>query len=180
MRLPVLAAVTASLLLVSCGQRAQSPGHGDGARVPARTAAAAVAPSLAPEHAARLFEERHERMEATGKAMKTIGRALESGSPDLAAIRTAAARIDEIAGRSAGWFPPGTGPSDLPRTRALPAIWEQPEDFAARSRDFSEAARTLRNASEKGDLEASAAAFLRLGRTCGACHDTYRADRHPN
>jgi cytochrome c556 len=118
-------------------------------------------------------------METIGKSVKTIKQTLDSGSPDVAAIRTAAAKIDELAGKSAGWFPPGTDKTVLPKTRALPAIWEKPEDFAAKDRDLREAAAALNAAAQAGDLSQIKARFADLGKTCKACHDTYRAEEHP-
>ena len=118
-------------------------------------------------------------METIGKSNKIINQALESGTPDVAAIKTAAAKIDELAAKSSGWFPPGTGQDVLHKTRALPAIWQKPEDFAAKDRDFQAAAKALHAAADQGDANAIKARFDELGKTCKACHDNYRAEKHP-
>ena len=58
------------------------------------------------------------------------------------------------------------------KTEALPAIWENPEDFAERLDAFREAANGLRAAAETGgDM---AAAIQQLGQACKGCHDNYR------
>ena len=182
MRKSVLIAVATVSLLGACREAEQAPANNEATATNAPAApeapAAPVAP-VTPEQARALFHERHEGMEAIGKANKTIKQALDSGSPDIGAIRTAAAKIDELAAKSPGWFPPGTGKDVLPKTRALPAIWEKPEDFAAKDRDLQAAAKAFKAAADSGDLNAVRARFADLGKTCKACHDTYRAEEHP-
>lgn len=57
--------------------------------------------------------------------------------------------------------------------RALPAIWENPDDFAAKWMAFGTAASGLQAAAGTG-LEAMQAALGPVGGSCGACHDAYR------
>jgi cytochrome c556 len=72
-------------------------------------------------------------------------------------------------------FLPGTSKEDrVGDTRALPAIWENTADFQAKAQDFAEAATALKAAAGQG-REALAPAVGKLGATCGACHDDYRA-----
>lgn len=181
MRKSVLIAVATVLLVGACREGEQAPANEETAATNADAATAPAAPAepVTPEQAQALFHERHEGMETIGKATKTIKQSLDSGSPDIAAIRTAAAKIDELAGKSSGWFPPGTGKDVLPKTRALPAIWEKPDDFASKDRDLQQAAQALKAAADSGDLAAIQARFADLGKTCKACHDTYRAEKHP-
>jgi len=60
-------------------------------------------------------------------------------------------------------------------TRALPAIWENWDDFAAKAAALEEASAALMEAAEGGDMEAIGAAFGPVGASCGGCHETYRA-----
>jgi cytochrome c556 len=181
MRKSVLIAVATVSMLGACRQGDQAPANDETAATNADAPAAPVAPAAAvtPDQAQALFHERHEGMETIGKSVKTIKQSLDSGSPDLAAIRAAAAKIDELAGKSSGWFPPGTGQDVLHKTRALPAIWEKPEDFASKDRNLREAASAFNAATQAGDLSQIKARFADLGKTCGACHDNYRAEKHP-
>ena len=181
MRKSVLAAVTAISLLGACQKAEQASGNNEVAsNAPAAPeAAAAPAATVSSEQAQAIFHERHEGMETIGKAVKSIKQSLDSGSPDVASIRTAAAKIEELAGKSSGWFPPGTDKTVLPKTRALPAIWEKPEDFASKDRNLREAAAALNAAAQAGDLSQINAKFEALGKTCKACHDNYRAEEHP-
>ena len=180
MRKSLLIAVATVSLLGACRQAEEAPANNDAASnnaVP--DAQATQAAPVTPEQAQTLFHERHEGMETIGKSTKTIKQALDSGTPDMAAIKAAAAKIDELAGKSSGWFPAGTGQGVLHKTRALPAIWEKPDDFAAKDRDLQQAAQALKAAADSGEVNAIKARFEDLGKTCKACHDTYRAEKHP-
>lgn len=70
---------------------------------------------------------------------------------------------------------PGTSNADLPgKTRALPAIWQNLEDYQAKGVAFFEAVAAVNEAAGNG-AEALAPAVGKLGGTCKACHDDYRA-----
>ena len=140
-------------------------------------AAAAVAAPLSKQAALRIMHERHEGMEAVGKANKLLRREISAGSPDIAAIRTASGDMAKLAARSAKWFPKGTGP-EVGKTGAKPEIWQKPADFSAKVRDFQAASRALNQAAARGDMAAVKASYGQLGGTCKACHDPYRSDMH--
>lgn len=140
------------------------------------TAASAAAPLGAPvpgDEAKRLMHDRHEGMEKIGDAMKLITRELKGDSPDLARVRRGAATIARLAPQALAWFPPGTGP-DVGKTEAKGEIWQKPEDFAAKMKSFQEAAKRFDAAAQGNDLAALRAAHGELGKSCKACHDTYR------
>ena len=172
----LLAATTALALLAACD--AQSPVNNQAAAA-ANSAEVNSADTVAVDAATakRLMHERHDGMEAVGKANKAINQTLKSGSPDLAVIRSSAAKIAELADKSANWFPPGTGPS-VGKTRAKEEIWQKPQDFAAKDSDFRKAAQAFKAAADGGDVEAVRASFGDLGKTCKACHDSYRAEEN--
>ncbi len=70
---------------------------------------------------------------------------------------------------------PGTSNAELAgKTRALPAIWEQAEDYRAKGMAFREAVAALNGVAGEGQ-EALAPAVGKVGATCKACHDSYRA-----
>ena len=50
-----------------------------------------------------------------------------------------AAKMAQPSAQASTWFPAGTGP-DVGKTRAKPEIWQNPQDFAAKIRDFQAAA----------------------------------------
>ena len=66
----------------------------------------------------------------------------------------------------------------LGKTGAKPEIWKQKADFNAKLRDFQDAAKALQAAAAKGDGNAIKAGYANLGKTCQACHDSYRTDMH--
>jgi len=68
-------------------------------------------------------------------------------------------------------FPEGSQGGD-----ALPAIWEEPDDFAERVSALREAAAAFNAAAASGDSGAIGEAFQGLGQACKNCHDNYRAE----
>jgi len=72
-------------------------------------------------------------------------------------------------------WPEGTDNFETDGTRALPAIWEDFDDFASKWAAFGEASVAM--AAVAGDgLDAVRGSIGAVGGTCGACHDVYRAD----
>ena len=140
-------------------------------------ASAAAAAPLSKQVALRIMHERHEGMEAVGKANKLLRREITSDSPNIGAIRASAGTMASLAARSGKWFPKGTGP-EVGKTGAKPEIWQKPADFAAKVRDFQVASRTLQQAAARGDLAAVKTGYGKLGGTCKACHDPYRNEMH--
>jgi len=86
-----------------------------------------------------------------------------------------AAHADAIAGMGKivkDIFPEG---SDMAAdTKALPAIWEKPDDFAKAVAAFETASANLAKAADSGDMAAVGAALGPLGQSCGGCHKPFR------
>ena len=180
MRIVLLTAAASLTLLTGCRDRDAPPAGNSAATANASAAATPAAPSAAPvtgEQAKAVMHERHEGMEAIGKATKAAGRELQASTPDLAVVRKSAATIARLAPKTSVWFPVGTGP-DVGKTGAKSVIWQKPEDFAAKARDFQQAAKAFDAAAQSDDVNAVKAAFGDLGKSCKACHDTYRSDMH--
>ncbi len=70
-------------------------------------------------------------------------------------------------------FPAG---STQKPSEALPAIWDNWDDFTARSNRFHELVLSLETAVEGGDRNLVKSSFRDLARTCKGCHDDYKAD----
>ena len=140
------------------------------------TASAATVRVSGPK-AAQVMHERHEGMEAIGKAFKVLRREFDAGSPSVPTVRASAARITALGKRSSGWFPAGTGP-DVAKTGAKLEIWQNPQDFAAKLSAFQKAAFVFDAAAAGGDMNAAKARYADLGGTCKACHDKYRTEMH--
>lgn len=67
----------------------------------------------------------------------------------------------------------GTDSASVEGTRALPDIWENMDDFAAKYSDLQAATVALRDAAGT-DLAALQGALGAVGGACSACHDAYR------
>lgn len=61
-------------------------------------------------------------------------------------------------------------------TEALPVIWEDPDDFAAKAAALEKAAETFAETAAGGDQAATLGGLRNFGGACGNCHDTYRVD----
>lgn len=69
-----------------------------------------------------------------------------------------------------------TGQPENEGTRALPAIWETPDDFSTKVAGLRTATAALADAAGT-DLEALRAGMGDVGKACGACHKAYRAEK---
>jgi cytochrome c556 len=163
-------------LIAGCkGQEQANQAPGNQLMPSAETRTAGLGEQIDPAKAKQLMHDRHERMEEIGEGMKLVSRELKGDTPDLAQVRKGAATIATLAPQVSGWFPPGTGP-DVGKTEAKAEIWQKPEDFAAKTRAFQQAAQAFNAAAQGGDLTAIRAAHGDLGKSCKACHDLYREE----
>ena len=153
MKIKLFAATAVLALgLAACGGETPAP------ETPAPEAPAAEAPAPEPVPATASIGEtpadpvafmktRHDNYEDLGKNFKVLLDNSKLGTPDMAAVAAAAAKVNEYAGQMGTWFPPGTGP---------------------------EAGKLVTAAGT--DAAAFKAQFGPTGGTCKACHDTYREE----
>ena len=178
-----IALFTACLALASCGGPETSQANNSQANMsnsssPATTGngmAMVAVTKVSGADAARIMHERHEGMETIGKSFKALNRELKESAPDLGVVRPSAKTIASLSQKASGWFPQGTGP-DVGKTGAKPEIWQNPQDFAAKLRNFQAAAKTFNASAAGGDLAAIKAHAGQLGQACKACHDKYRSE----
>lgn len=147
------------------------------------------------EGATGVVKERMDSMKAIGGAMGAIkGNMAGSDLTNQVALLEAAKTMMANSGSNlVDLFPAG---SDQTPTRALPSIWEKPDEFAAISNDLQQAALALALSATKamdGDAsalgvtpttettalsaEAVPAIFKAIAKNCGACHQGYRAPK---
>ncbi|QLQ31719.1 MAG: cytochrome c [Candidatus Thiothrix singaporensis] len=69
-------------------------------------------------------------------------------------------------------FPPG---SDYSPSRALPAVWQQPEAFKQAQEKFMTAAGQLAEVAQSGDLARIRPAYDQVEESCSACHHDFRS-----
>lgn len=94
---------------------------------------------------------------------------------DAEAATAAAENIASLAALTQDrYWAEGTDNFDMEgKTKALPAIWETPDDFAQKEQDLVKAAMALAAVAGDGQ-EAIGPALGPLGQACGACHKQYR------
>jgi cytochrome c556 len=182
MRVAIFMAALPLALLAGCGDRETTANSTEENASTNATAQASVGPLGAPlsgDEAKEMMHERHEGMEDIGDGTKALKKALDASTPDLATVRKEAAELAKVAPEVSGWFPPGTGP-ETGKTHAKAEIWQKPDDFAAKIRDFQNAAQKLNTAAQGNDVAAMKAAFGDVGKSCKACHDPYRRPKKPS
>lgn len=80
----------------------------------------------------------------------------------------------DIAGVMPNVFPEGSG--DVADSEALPAVWDNPEDFKAAMDAFVKAANDIAAAAESGEMSEIGPAMGALGQSCKGCHDDFKAE----
>lgn len=176
MKTPFMALGAIVLLSCSASKTNQANAAGNGVRPSAETRPAPAA-LLTHDQALAVIKQRSDNMKALGGATGRVGKTLQSGTPDIAVIKQAAAQIATLAPKLRSWFPNGTGP-DVGKTRAKAEIWQKPEDFLLKADDFKRTASDLNDAAQSGDLGRIKMTFGAMGKSCKACHDLYRAPEH--
>jgi cytochrome c556 len=132
------------------------------------------ASAAAPKTPAEMQKARHEHYEELGDAFKAVRDQSKASTPDFAALQKAAETVYQASLNQQQWFPKGTGP-EAGKTRALPAIWSKPDEFAAAQKMLEERAPKLLAAAKTKDVAAITAAFREVGGACKNCHDTFRS-----
>lgn len=94
---------------------------------------------------------------------------------DIEVVETNSARIEGLFGMMDDAFATDTRGADVD-TDALDSIWEEREAFAEKISAAKQAAADLNAAAAAGDEDSLVAGIGALGRTCGSCHDDYKAD----
>jgi len=128
---------------------------------------------------AETIEERRDFMKGLGEQLRVARAYVQEGVGSSADVAAAARTIAERSERIPGLFPEGTGMHEVEiETGARPAIWEDPDDFAAKAQDLREAALAFADLAD-GDpgREAVGAGMGTFGQQgCGGCHRVYRED----
>ena len=92
---------------------------------------------------------------------------------DAATAQTAADNLATLASldESAYW-PKGSDNTSV-KTRALPDIWQKPEEFAKHREQLKMGAANMKDAAGKG-VDSLKAAMNSVGGACGGCHKAFR------
>ena len=135
------------------------------------TGAAVVAPTIASaQDASPIVEYRQSIMQAFRTHMGGVRAALGDVAPMGHAEHHAVA-FEHMAQALANAFPENTAG---PGSRALPAIWENRDDFMNKVTAIQTATAQLVEAAGSGDAEVMSQALQGVQGTCAGCHQTYR------
>jgi len=93
---------------------------------------------------------------------------------DPADVKKRAARVVAMSLMLDDAYAPGSDKGA--QTEALPAIWQNPEDFRLKLTDFQREAQALQAAADTADAAKVKDQLAKTTATCKACHDKYRAD----
>jgi cytochrome c556 len=121
-------------------------------------------------------EARQAYFKSLGGSMKALVGVAKSY--DAAAAKAEAAKLDAVLATDVGpLFAPGTSEADFPgKSEAKASIWSNMDDFGAKGKAMNDAGAALVVAANSGDPAALGAALQKMGGTCKACHDDYRAE----
>ena len=100
-----------------------------------------------------------------------LGKLARDDAPDPTAVREELQTIVLYAREVVQAFHPNT--ASLPKRRALPAIWQRPDEFVAAAIALERVALE-ELAADPAELSAS---LQRIGATCSGCHRSFRARR---
>lgn len=114
---------------------------------------------------------RKDNRKQAGAAMKAIKGIIDAKGPTSGAVAHAA-KIKELSAAHVKLYPKGSDKGD---TKALPLIWTDWAGFEAANKAEANAADAMATAAGTGKMDALTAAFGATGKTCGACHEKYRA-----
>ena len=114
---------------------------------------------------------RKDNRKQAGAAMKAIKGIIDAKGP-ASGVVPHAAKLKELGVAHVKLYPAGSDKGD---TKALPVVWTDWKGFEAANTASNDAADALSKAAGTGDMAAVGAAFGATGKSCGACHDKYRA-----
>lgn len=114
-------------------------------------------------------------MKQIGGSVGALGAIAKGEKPyDAEVVKTSLTTISTAAKDFPNHFPAGSETGQ--NTQASPAIWQNMDDFKAKSLKLSQDAETIL-ASMPADQAAVGQAMKTLGAECGACHQAYRLKR---
>lgn len=111
-----------------------------------------------------------------GAAFKAVNDELRGGKPDLAAVASAAARLETHASQLPTWFPRGSGPESGAKTGARASVWSDAAGFADAAANLRTQTSRLNTLAREGDLAAVRKQAALVGAACKTCHTAYRQE----
>lgn len=128
------------------------------------------------KHAEKATELRQSIFSLLGSNMGPLG-GMAKGKIEFDAEKVAkhALRINQLSMMIADYTRTDTSTYKV-KTEALNKIWQQPDDFAKRINDLTDASAELQTAALSGNESLIKKAIGGVGKTCGGCHDDFKAE----
>ncbi|MDO8412071.1 MAG: cytochrome c [Phenylobacterium sp.] len=111
-----------------------------------------------------------------GASFKAVNDELKRGKPDMAAVATAATRLETHAGQVPTWFPRGSGVESGAKTAARAEVWSDAAGFADAAANLRVQTDRLAALAAEGDVAATRRQATQVGAACKACHTKYREE----
>ena len=153
------------MLVVACGDRSSVDA---GPPDPDRVLASGMS-------ARQTVEARAHHMKDLGGAFKAVRDQAKRQPPNLTLLQMSAQEVALASQDLPSWFPSGTGPETGLKMRALAKVWTDQADFATAATAFRTEAQRLNELAQAGDAAGVREQASVVRKTCGGCHDTYRA-----
>jgi cytochrome c556 len=125
------------------------------------------------DDAPSLVKYRQSVMKSIGAHMSAMSLVVKKKVTRRSDLAAHAEAIHALSGGIPALFPKGTDAAEV-ATAALPAVWREPEKFAAHARALERESARLAGLARKSDAAGFDAQFAKVGDTCNACHKTFR------
>lgn len=138
------------------------------------------APAKSAADAKVAIEARQAHFKEIKKSFEPLGAMLKPASNggrelDTALVATNAVRLQALAADIPSKFNVDTRAFKDTKTDARDAIWASAADFKAKADAMGTAAAAAATVAKTGDAGATKKALIDMGKTCGACHDNFKA-----
>ena len=122
------------------------------------------------------IKPRQDKLRDMGGALKAITDEIKKGRIDWDnAVIPNAQTVKDRSVYILNGFPKGSGPEAHVKTYALPVIWQKQDDFTKLGKQLQADAAKLQQVANAKDEAGLKAQVQAIGKTCKACHDTYRS-----
>lgn len=116
--------------------------------------------------------QRMEGMKSMAADLKAISRMVESSTDlDVGELRARVEALHRNCHDAKGLF---AAAEHDKTSRAAPAVWQRPDEFAQAMRDFDNAVKALETSVTSGERTSLSRSVTTVGGTCSACHQVFR------
>jgi len=128
------------------------------------------------DHAEKATENRKAVFTLLGANMGPLGAMAKGKIPlDAKVVEKNALRINQLSLMIADYTQTDTSAFKV-KTAALDKIWQEPKAFSKRINALSKASANLQMTARAADESAIKQAIANVGKSCGGCHDDFKAD----